>query len=421
MIDRRTMLAAGAALAATQVVRARAEDGSQPKPSRLDRLVAKAREIRRRLEFDGKTYRGETYRWLVEQGRAAHFVMIGEEHGIAENPKLAAQWFGDLVPAGYSRVAVEIAAPMGFEIDRVLRSGGMPALEGFLQQPENAVAFFGMREEAEWLAAARRAVPGNTPILWGNDYDVAADRHLIAMLEAKPKPVAAARALASLKAASAASWAQYDRTRDPRFIYGFAGDPGLVRAVRNAWRNADGAADWILDTLENSFEINRLWISGQGWMSNQMRAANMRRNLLRHLDGERRSGATPKVFFKYGATHVVRGVTSVDTFDLGSLVPEIAAFQGGKAFQLLVVPGATSDVAQFNPSTFHYGPARGKDGYLDELGVLADAAWPDTFTLFETRPLKPFADDTIPVGVARAVQGFDAILIFSGSTPSANL
>ena len=299
----------------------------------------------------------------------------------------------------------------------------MPALTSLLTTPGTQVAFFGMREEAEWLAAARGAVPGRTPVLWGTDYEVGADRHLIALLQRSRPPASAQAPLARLAEASAASWARYAETRAPQHIFSFSGDPALVRAVRDAWPRPRADVASILDTLGETFEINRLFFARQGYASNARRAALLRRNFLAHWAPYQNASRPPRVFLKYGATHLVRGLNQVGTFDTGSLLAELAAARGQRTFHLLVLPGNDSPTAIFDPSTFTYKPSAPKDMYQKGLGWMIDEAWPDAFTLFDTHKLRPavYSARTADPELVRAVYGFDAVLVMSGSTPSGNL
>ena len=418
MIDRRTMLVA-ATLVGMQTAPGAAQTLVPPSADPADRLQAIARQTRQRLEFDGRQFAGPAYHWLHDQATAAQFFRLGEEHGIAENPKLAAQLFRDLAPAGYAHVGVEIAPQMATAIDRALLLGGLDGLRDFFRDDRTRVAFFGMREEAEWIAAARS---DPEPVLWGIDYDVAADGYLISLLETRRKPAAAQAALARLKIASAAMWAAYDRSRDPKFLFAFNGDPELVRAVRGAWPNPDPESGWLLETLEESLAINQLWTARQAYASNQRRVAFMRRNLLRHLASSRRNGRLPKAMFKCGSNHMMRGLTSVRTFDMGTLLPEIAALEGGTSFGLLVLPGVDSRIGQVDITTFRFRPTPAKDNYAAGLEALTGAAWPDAFTLFDTHPLRPLSgSDRLPRALVDAIHGYDAILVMSGSTPSSNL
>ena len=374
-----------------------------------------------RLDYQRGLFSGPAWDWLLEQGRAAHFFLLGEEHGIAENPKLAAQLFAALVPSGYSKVAIEISPPMAAEIDRALTAGGLAGLRGFFADPRSIVAFYGMREEAEWLAAARAALPGGKPFLWGTDYEIAADRHLIGFSSGARKPAAAPAALARLETASNSAWAAYAESREIPRIFSFSGDPALVAALRAAWPKPDPRSLWILDTLEETLEINRLWGQRRAWELNEQRGNFMRSNFLRHWRAEKRAGRSPRVFLKYGASHVMRGRNSTETFDLGTLVPEIAAVEGGRAFSLLVLPGANTSIAALDPATFGYKPVPAEGEYQRGLAPILSQALPDAFTLFDTHKLRPllgYSRTPADPDLMRMVHGFDAILVMSGSTAS---
>jgi len=426
MIDRRDLLSgagllglAGPAFLSEAVAQVPAQP---PTTSRNERVARAAAEHRLRLDFDGATFSGPGWERLVEAGRAAHFFLIGEEHGIAENPKLAAQLFAALAPAGYARLGIEISPPMAAELDRAA-ADDFEAVRRMFADQASWVAFYTLREEAELAAAARAAVPGDVPVLWGMDYEVGADRRLIALLKARPKPVAAEAALAALDAASAASWRLYEETRGPQHVFSFAGDPALVRALREVWPGADAETRWILDTLEETLEINRLWAGGDNYGSNRRRAAFLRANFLRHWRAEKAAGRAPKAMLKFGAAHVLRGLNSNDAFDLGALVPEVAALEGGEAFHLLVLAGSGSEVAQFDPSAFAYRAGPG-GGYGAGLAPIAGQAWPDAFTLIDLRPLRSIvrsASEGWHRELVRTVHGFDAVLVLTGSTPSAPL
>jgi hypothetical protein len=382
------------------------------------RLQAAATEHRLVLDYAEGRFSGPAWELLLHEGRTAQFFAIGEEHGIAENPKLAAALFAELVKAGYSKLVIEISPPMASALDQALSADGLTGLQALFAHAGAEPAFFGMREEAEFLAAAHAAAPAG-PFLWGADYEVGADRHLLRRLAELPKPDAARQALAILTEASHASWAKHEETGEPQHIFSFAGDPGLVRAVSVAWPGRDAEADWILDTLEETLEINRLWVSGDAWRSNERRGAFLRSNFLRHWNQD---GQAPRAMFKFGASHVVRGRNTTDTFDLGALLPELAALQGRVSFSVLILPGVDSQIARFNPVDWSYDPAPAKDGYAKDLEPLIAAAHDDAYTLIDLRPLRPIVGmRAASESLRRTVLGFDALLVMSGSTASTNL
>jgi hypothetical protein len=421
-LDRRTLLSAlGVGAAAGAVTRVSAQEAPAPTPL-TDRIAARALEHRHRLDFDGSRFSGPAWDLLVTEGRSSRFFCIGEEHGIAENPKLAAQLFETLSPDGFSKACVEISPPMAAELDRAARRG-VDGLRALFSDPGANVAFFGMREEAEWLARVRAATSGREQAIWGLDYEVAADRRLIALLKDKRKPAAARAALAALEQASDASWAQYAETRSPRFIFSFSGDPGLVRAAREAWPQADSEADWILETMEETLSINRNWVQGEGWRSNERRARFNRSNFRRYWEAE--DGRKPKVMLKFGASHMVRGLSHTQVFDLGSQASELAEAMGERSFHVLVLPGAGAQHAQFDPSAWTYRPANA--GTYDDQGMapLTSAAHAEAFTLIDLRPIRPMVfgarHKALDADLVRTIHGFDALLVMSGSTASSNL
>jgi erythromycin esterase-like protein len=419
-MDRRTFLSAAALAPLTLLVEAPARADEAVGPSALEKIASTAAQARMPIAFDGRRFSDEGYDWLLERGSEAHAFLLGEEHGIAENPKLAAQLFAALTSHGYRHVAVEISPPMATALDRTIVDGGTTALRTLLTAPESRVAFAGLKEEADWLVAARSAVRGNEQTLWGLDYELAADRHLIGQLKRRPKPAAAAVALAKLEAASSESWARYEETRNPQFIYSFAGDPKTVRAVRAAWPAADGAAGRILDTLERTLEINARWVAGSGYESNLLRARFMRENFLRYW---RRIRPDDRVMIKLGASHTVRGVSMSDVFDLGTLVPELVAERGGRSFHLLVLPGPGSQTANLDPTQFRYVPGN-RNEYGEGTDIFDKAILPGTFTLFDTAPLRALALSSqkgVPLPLWRVIHGFDAVLVMTGSHPSSNL
>ena len=388
------------------------------------KLTEAARENRLRLDFDGKTFSGPAFDQLLAAARDAQFLLIGEEHGIAENPKLVAQLFTTLVADGYEKLAIEVSPPMAAILDTTVREHGIEGLRNLYASPGGEPAFFGMLEEAALIATARSELPDVTEVLWGVDYEVASDRPLLRQLRDMQRPPATDEPLDALIAASESAWAQYEETGSPQYIFSFAGDPALVEAVSDAWPAADGAALQILDTLQSTLEINRFWIQGRGWDSNARRAALFRLNFLRHWHAAKEKGSTPKVMVKLGGNHVVRGRNNTGTFDLGTLLPEIAALEGTSSASVLVLPGKGSLTAVLNPSSWSYDPKPAKDNYSGGIDVLTDAAYADAFTLIDLAALRSIVGSNIDrygIEVARIVHGFDMLLVMSGSTASSEL
>ena len=191
--------------------------------------------------------------------------------------------------------------------------------------------------------------------------------------------------------------------------------------MREAWPDPDPRSRIILNTLEQTLAINRLWVEGKAWESNQARAALQRQNFLRYWQAEKQRGAAPRVMAKYGASHIVRGRSQTAVFDLGTLLPEIAEIEGEHSISMMVVPGAGASIARLNPATWDFESSAPKDNYGRGIEPLTNAAYENTFTLIDLVALRPVVgmnrrdlDDEL----FRIIHGFDMLLVMSGSTPS---
>ena len=127
---------------------------------------------------------------------------------------------------------------------------------------------------------------------------------------------------------------------------------------------------------------------------------------------------------KLGGNHLVRGRNNTGTFDLGSLLPEIAEVEGTRTFSILVLPGADSLTAVLNPVSWTFEAKPAKDNYAGGLEPLTAAAFSDAFTLIDLAALRPIIGSSTRkygVAAARVIHGFDMLLVMSGSTASTDL
>jgi hypothetical protein len=288
-------------------------------------------------------------------------------------------------------------------------------------QPGAQPAFYGMAEEAAMLASIRAAAPSDETVLWGTDYEVLGDRQLLRLLREARMPQAAEAALETLIEASDTAWAESEKRRSPEYAFSFSGDPALVRAVSDAWPDPDPRSAVILNTLEKTLMINRLWMQKQKWASNNERASLQKENFLRYWHTARQQGEAPKVIAKYGASHVVRGLSPTAVYDLGTFLPELAALERGTTLSLMIMPGAESMTAGMNPALWRYEPRPAAGGYIDGIMPLMNAAFDDSFTLIDLRELRAVAGmkrGELGDELFRVIHGFDLLLVMTGSTPS---
>jgi len=424
-LDRRNLLTgaglAGLCATATATAAAARTRGDAPDP--LRHLIAEAPSQRMAVAFDGTTWSGPGWDHLLDAGRASQFLLLGEEHGLVEVPALVRQLMPALGTAGYSRLALEVSPPGARALD-VAAQEGVPGLRRFYADHPPGPAFYTMDEEARMLAAVRGGFPANSPLLLGLDYEVLIDRYLIDQLKIRV-PASAGAALTALDAASKASWARFEATRDVRWYFCFSGDPALVRAVRAVWPDPDPLSEEILETLGRSLLSNQHQTAQRYFLSNDSRAQLTRANWVRFWRAETAAGRQPRILFKFGAGHMVRGRSMTEVYDIGNMVAETAALMGGRSYHLLVVPLDGGRQAAFNPATFGYEPRPVET--IAEMGLepLAALAFPDSATLFNLEALRPrlpaSLTRTADPRLARVVHGYDAVLLVPGATASGRL
>ncbi|HEX2222945.1 MAG TPA: hypothetical protein VHN15_01930, partial [Thermoanaerobaculia bacterium] len=364
---------------------------------------------------------------LLQEGRRSRFLLVGEEHGVAEVPALVRELFEALQPAGYRHLAIEISPAMAAVLDETARGkDGVRRLAAFFKENPPGVAFFTLQEEADLLAAARAAVQGGGPVLWGLDYEMSADRYLLDRLRKKAPQGPARDAAEALYQKSAAAWKTVSEEHNPGAFFSFANPPEIFQELRKAWPNPDSESARTIDLLEETLAINQLFGQRRGWESNERRAQLNRRNFLRHWrEAESRSQEAPRVLFKFGASHMVRGRNMSEVFDLGSLASELAAAEGGQSFHILVIGGAGTQHAVFNPFKLQYEPAPVEMAADPALKPILGQALADGFTLIDLRALRPLLSaartKTADPELMRVVHGFDALVILSGSQASRSL
>jgi hypothetical protein len=396
-----------------------------PTPTFAENLAAKAAQNRYPVALKDGALSGRGWEMLLEEGRKSRFFLVGEEHGIAEVPLVVRELFRALQPAGYSHLALEISPPMAQALDATVRGeDGVGKLAKFFTDNPPGVAFYTLQEEAGMLAAVR-AVPGvatgTTPVLWGLDYEMMADHYLFDGVRRRAPEGVAKAAAEALYEKSGAAFAKVVKDHNPSAFFSFSNPPEIFAELRRAWPQPDPESARALDTIETTLAINQLFAAGRGWESNDLRARFNRGNFLRALNEAKAAGEKePRVIFKFGANHMTRGRNMTEVFDLGNLAAEIAAAEGSQAYHLMVVGGAGTEHAIFNPMALTYEPAPVELAVEEAMKPLFDQALPEGWTLIDLRALRPLLSDarTTDPELMRMVHGYDGLLILSGSHAS---
>ena len=369
--------------------------------------------------LDDGTLRGEGAQWLVERGQEAHHFMIGERHGTAEIPAVAGALYERLKPVGYDYAALEIGPFAARRVNAALDRGGFEALASVLTGYEAApVAFLDWREEARLAARVHEA--GGT--IWGLDQEFSSSlpMHLDALSE-QAETETERTAVEEMRTRMRTEW-----TEEQDYLGNAS--PDALRKLRRAF--AERGDETALSRIDALIKSNAIYApytrdTGSFYHSGVDRENYMKRVLLDHLRrAHPATGASPKVFYKFGGLHSGRhpGATLDPRVPLGTFVAEWArTVKGQDSFHLFVDcnggtrKGSGQGAAGGCPSALT-APARAKGKASPFSAHLSD----DRVTLIDLTALRDrFGDWSFLTDRAQAsIMAFDAYLAVPDVTPA---
>jgi hypothetical protein len=349
------------------------------------------------IEVKGGRLSGPGAEFLKARAAAAQFFLIGEEHGVATIADTMRALFADLHDAGYGHFAIEADAYMTDKLEKVLRKGGTKGLAKFISAEEAkfAVPFYSWSAEAELADAVVRANGGATPALWGLD-QVFIGAYGLLLRDIETNSVFANQAKGDLGFLGKVDVAVFESLRA---LLNGAGDEGLARMVD----------DMILSAKIYAPFIGRDGLSV--YAANLERENFMKRQFLSHyVQAEK-----PKVFFKFGAYHMSRGLSGTHVPSLANFVADYAQAEGVKAFNVLVLCGPGSKAGDFQGGENECDMTVEKD-FPDLVGKV-DAKQP---TLFDLAPWKDEPQRWAHLGeeVRHTLWAYDAVLFVPNGKPA---
>lgn len=340
---------------------------------------------------------GEGADRLLKDAAGADIFMFGENHGVREIALIAdalyQAWGGDESPVLVTEIGPATAAEV-----RELASAG--TLDAFLAQGVNlhALPFFAFKEDGRLLdrVLAASASTGSN-LLWGLDQEFMAGAPLVlgrlqrlARTDAERDAVTDARRAAVLNP----------------FLIGMGSGKALERLDEAFARNPE--ARKITAQLLDSHRIYKEQMGGDARWSNERRETLMMENFLDYAGDE----PPARMFFKFGAFHLMqdRGLTVREP--LGKRVNEWAEAQGMSTLNLFVecVGGEQRDGL--------FGRAVACESFLGpEAGMFAGLAIDGAPTLFDLRPLRghPELGQASPY-LQRMVNGYAWLLVIPDAT-----
>jgi hypothetical protein len=175
----------------------------------------------------------------------------------------------------------------------------------------------------------------------------------------------------------------------------------------------------LVDDMILSARIYGPFVTGKGL---SVYAANLEReNLMKRLflarlrEAEARDGKTPKVLFKFGANHMMRGLSTTHVPSLGNFVSDYALANGRQTFSVLLLcgPGTKAGDFQGGEGDCEFSVA----GSFPDLVAHVDAKTP---TLFDLRVWKdkPRRWAHLSPEVREMIWAYDAVLFVPNGKPA---
>jgi hypothetical protein len=355
----------------------------------------------------------------------SQFVMVGEDHGVAQIPQFVGALCDKLAPQGFHTFAVEAGPLVAGELQPwIAKPDHLAKTAEFEKKFPDSIAFFNMVQENDLLAHCAAASPG-TFQLWGLDQELmgASGYMLSRILETRPGPKATGVVQQAIQDEAKAR-AKAAETGNAGALYMLSASEDEFKALRGAL-TADGSAEArsLFDQLAITRQIYQESMNGQGAVSNRRRALLMKANFTRYYDAATRAeGKPPKVLFKFGDWHLYKGFNPLHNNDLGNFLVELADEHGQKTAHIIIL-GVEGPHLHFAGIGHPYQADSTK--ILDDpdykfMKPMVDNLAPEGWTVFDLRGLRKNFRSLGPVDTAteRLIFGYDVLVLIPQVTAS---
>jgi hypothetical protein len=396
-----------------------------PQSKQVDQFIARLLQNRYALSVRSGELSGTGAQVLRSAIAQSRFVLLGEEHGVAQTPKFWAAVCKAAGPEQFHTMAVEEGPLAAAE------------LEGWAQRPDGLAQFVAFEKKFPWSINVAReefdmlqqcARTGQSEFhLWGlNQEGLNAGGLILSRVLASRLGNQARAAIQQLLQKNDEGYRKALQSGSIFDMFMIAADDKEL-AAGAALLQKDGSVEArsLFASLVESHEINRTSPAEYG---NARRRERLMKTLFaaNYARAARTAAAPPKILLKFGAYHVYRGLNPVHGSGIGNYVAEFAEGQGAQSLHVYLMPLKGSQAihprvgqhAQRHPFNHEDEP---RSRYLQSMfSNLLRSDW----TMFDLRPLR--RDHNTPGGaidpdLATLVFGFDILVIVPEGTPSTEI
>src|ERR1700733_2378837 len=356
------------------------------------------------------------------------FVLIGEDHGIAQIPQFVSGVCDLLGLEGFHTMAIETGPLAGQELQQwISHDSGRASLIDFEKKFPETIAFYNFQEEYDLLSHCARSAQGGKFQLWGLNQELMGSSGMILtrILETHPGKQATAEAERLLQKNDEAHATAVESGSPGDIFMMTASDDDLNRLRDLLRKEGNATSQALVDALIKSRDIYRKNMSGSGFDSNRERALLMKSNFANdYQQATQAEGEPPKVLFKFGAWHMYKGINPLRNNDMGNFVTELADGQGTSSLHIIIL-GVKGSQLRFAGIARPYQPAdfnlaEDKDSDFLFLKPMFSNLESEGWTVFDLRGLRKGFRDFEPVDkeTERIIFGYDLMVLIPNATPS---
>jgi len=317
-------------------------------------------------------------------------------------------------------MALEIGPEVAPDLERFARAvDGVKQLTEFLKKYPETVAFYDWQEEFAMLQQCQKATAPGHMTIWGLDQEfMGAGGFLLDKIQATNLGPEAKAATETLVKENNDAHAAAAKSGNPGDLLMMAAKQEELDRVRDLLKNqAKPEAQKLFEDLLVSREIYKKNMTGDYYSSNRQRALLMKKNFSEPFAASpRNDGVLPKVFFKFGAYHMFRGINPLHSSEIGNLIGEAAEANQFKSVHILIV-GVKGEQLHFAgigrpPEAAPLDLAGDKDSDFLFFKPLFDVQVENSWTLYDLRALRDHFSKygKIDPELERVIFGYDFVV-----------
>jgi hypothetical protein len=347
------------------------------------------------IELNNGEYSGTGLNFLMNEAKNSSFFSVCEEHNLLELNELSSYLFKEFQKRfNYNYLILEQGTAISSLYGTKENKGNFNAIAGIAKRYPQSPTFV-TDEELRLISDVGKISKSPINPIWGIDQDLGALHILEKLIELAPDNTAKAKAV---ELAELARRYEMDRINGDTLFMTMVATPTLFAQLNDLFKpEPSSETEWLIEALQRSTRIyhnNYLGRKGNPttFESGREREHSMKLRFMENYKKANDAGdANIKALVKMGHFHLFRGIYKLNVPTFGNFLSEFAISKGTNNF---IISSYT-----FNSP----------DKYRNINGPLVDAASKEKFTIYDLRPLRPYAHQ----GLIKDLSDYYKNLIFS--------